>query len=152
MAIHNNVCQKAEAAIVALLKTKDLGSIPVANVFAGMSLGVNEDPTAEQDTNPLPRVTVHADGGEESIPNTGNFGVQITVNVESNADDDNGLHTEDAGAVFDHIVTDSFAEDIATADFTCLGVVFGSLSSGRDGRKWRSTLSLTAHCCGSSLT
>ena len=75
MASLNSTVETALKAII-----DDEGSPPVANVYTG----------ADDDSRQIPCAVVECDGGEELLPETGNYSCRARVTVKSTADNDAG--------------------------------------------------------------
>lgn len=136
-----------EAALKAIID--DEGSPPVANVYTG----------ADDDTRQIPCAVVECDGGEELLPETGNYSCRARVTVKSTADNDAGAtaalttHNSLAEAVIDLFKTDNLATTLSTkvAAFTVIGVIDRGQTSATDGRMFEDSIEFDLIACLSAL-
>ncbi len=136
-----------ETALKAIID--DEVSPPVANVYTG----------ADDDTRSLPCAICECDGGEELLPETGNYSCRARVTVKSTADNDAGAtnalttHNSLAESVIDLFKTDNLAPTLSAkvAAFTVLGVSDRGQRSATDGRTFEDSIEFDLVACLSGL-
>lgn len=157
MSAHNNITQKFEQAIVAWLKDPqtDLGDVPKANVFAGLSRGVNaEDIALPENSNPLPNVVVRALGFRQEPSYSGSWLGNVEIRVHSDGDQTSeAAHQERAGKVFNVFLNTDITAQLSGAleDFTCEKLAVHEQGYVFEGRRWASFLIAEVEGCGAEI-
>jgi len=136
-----------ETALKAIID--DESSPPVANVYTG----------ADDETRTLPCAVVECDGGEELLPETGNYSCRARVTVKSTADNDAGAtnalttHNTLAGSVIDLFKTDNLATTLSgkVTNFTVIGVIDQGQTSATDGRTFEDVIEFDLISCLTNL-
>jgi hypothetical protein len=139
MASLNSTVETALKAII-----DDEVSPPVANVYTG----------ADDDTRQIPCAIVECDGGEEILPDSGNYSCRAKVTVKSTADNDAGAtHNALAESVIDLFKTDNLATTLSAkvATFTVIGVIDRGQTSATDGRTFEDSIEFDLIACLSAL-
>jgi hypothetical protein len=144
MASLNSTVETALKAII-----DDEGSPPVANVYTG----------ADDDTRQIPCAIVECDGGEEILPDSGNYSCRAKVTVKSTADNDAGAtnalttHNSLAESVIDLFKTDDLATTLSAkvSAFTVIGVIDRGQTSATDGRTFEDSIEFDLIACLSGL-
>ena len=132
---------KLEAAAKALMAANPIGNL---TPLAGQS----------SETQLMPAVILKAERGEEFPQGSGNFNMELTIQVESQADD---IPLETHRGFFAWVVdlfTDSaIAANLSAlaAEFHVLGVLNPKFAEDVQERAFSSELTLTAYCCASDL-
>ncbi len=139
--------QKLEAAGRALIEAMgvSVGAAPVL-VFTG----------TDDSTKTLPHALVVAQNGPEFPQGSGNFTLQLSVELRLSADDTSVAQQRTAaGIVLGVFMSDDLATELgaATSDFGVFGISNRLAGGSRiEDRQWVSELSMDVYCCSQALT
>lgn len=140
----NSIQAKIERAAASVI-TSAAASVSVA-VFTGL----------DSDVNTLPSVVCEA-GAAAPPPGLAQSGIQVVelqIHVRSNKSDSTPTqHEARASAIFDALTTDTAAADLsaAVADFTAIGVEFGTSGQAVEDDSHISTMGFRVTCCPSDV-
>lgn len=132
---------KLEAAAVALVAANPVGNL---TAFAGQSSG----------TQSRPALICKVERGEEFPQGTGNFNLELTLQVQSQADDTGlDIHRGLFAWIVDLFTDSGVAATLSglLPDFHVLGIFNPRFSEDVQDRAFSSELTLTAYCCASDL-
>lgn len=140
---YSNIETKCEVAV----KTHMQGiihRIPGVNIYAGV-----ESSNLESNIIELPCLIANAEGSEEYPPLTGQYIVDLILEVRSSAEDTTAAKHRDRVAY----VRDEFANtwvsmslSQAISDYTCAGVVLDRATQEQVERAWQTNIPMKLYC------
>lgn len=132
-----DLAQKFEASAKSLIEAQG-----VVTAFAGF----------DENEQIVPRCVIIARNGSEFPQGSGNFTLNVTVQVISKADDTTiQEHRNLCSQVIGKFSEDDFASQLATADFYCFGMSNRTCNETIEDRAWLTELSFDAYCAGVAL-
>jgi hypothetical protein len=140
---YSNIETKAEIAVknhVTGIATR----IPGVTVYSGI-----DSLNLESSEIKLPCVVANATGSEETIFQSGQYAVEMTVEVISSADDTTAAkHRERVAYIRDEFANDWAALSLSSqvSDFMAAAVVLQKTEQDVDERRWVTSIGMLIHC------
>jgi hypothetical protein len=118
--------------------------IPGVFIYAGVE-SLNLEPSEVK----YPCVIAHAESAEEHIYGTGQYAVELVIEVISSADDTTAAkHRERVAYIRDEFANDWIGASLSAevSDFKVVGVILGKATQETDERAWQTNMPMTLHC------
>ena len=135
-----DLTNKLEAAALALLAANPISGL---TGFAGQSAS----------THSRPALICKAEQGDEFPQGSGNFNMQLTLQVQSSADDTTlAAHRNFFASVVDLFTDSTITTGLsALVDFHAIGTFNPRFNEEMQDRAYVSELAITVYCCGTDL-
>jgi hypothetical protein len=138
MSTENDIEAKAELAVV-----RHIAGI------SGIMGPIDIHPGILTEEKTLPWIVVAATGSEETVYNTGQYAVELELELRTNMDDTTGdQHRAKFGRIRDELANDWVGASLSAGVslFSCVGVVRGGYKMAVEDREMVTTHQLTLHC------
>ena len=135
---YNNIETKAELAFLRHINT-------IGTRISGVTIHAGVDPS----NLPLPYVVANAIGAEEHIFGSGQYAVELDIDIVSSADDTTAdTHRQRVAYVRDELANDWVSISLSgyVTDFTAVGVVLQKSLQTIEDRHWITSIPMIIHC------
>lgn len=145
--------QKLEAACKSLIDAAGV-SVPVTRDGETSETAVTVFTGLSQEEKALPSVTIAVLSGQEFPQDSGNFSMNVAVEVRSNADEtDLVAHRQFCEDALEPVMQDDTADQLSqqNEDLGVMGISNRQSRERVEDRTWVTDLSFDAYCCGQAL-